>query len=333
MLILAGDIGGTNTRLLLANVLTSGQKVLAEKSYLSAAYADLYHLIREFLSEFNISSPIDSACFAVAGPVVSGVSSITNLPWEIRELELSQLLKTSNVCLINDFAAVSIGISQLNDADVITIQQGDLDSSELIHCNKAVVGAGTGLGTSHMVWHNEAYEIYPSEAGHAGFTPESVQQSQLLSWLQKTHSHVSLEMLLSGRGLQTLYRFLQEFSGITESKEITQQMQAGDAAKIITDQALAKADELCQKTLNLFIEIYGAAAGNIALHYYPLGEVFIAGGIGAKIKDQLVGPEFTNAFVNKGLMTSNMQRIRVKLIVEEKVGLYGALKQAVTLIK
>ncbi len=331
MKILAGDIGGTNTRLLLADIDENGRHILAEKSYLSADYDGLIQVINIFFFDIGIQAPVNAACFAVAGPVENGFVSVTNLPWVISEEQLRKVLQTNNVKLINDFVAVSYGISELKNDDVLVLQQGISNNNRVEKPGAAIVGAGTGFGVSHRVWLSDNYQVLPSEAGHAGFAPKNEQQLKLLGWLQKKYSYVSLGMLLSGRGLFTIYQFLHEETGLPESVDINEAMKKRDPAQIITEHALSNTDELCKKTLDCFIDIYGASAGNVALHYYPVDEVYIAGGIAVKIKDRLMSQRFINAFVNKGLLSSNMEKITIKLITQDKVGLYGALSHALTL--
>lgn len=331
MQILAGDIGGTHTRLICSGMSDAGKRIAVEKSYPSANYAGLTQLIEVFFSEHSITRAIGAACFAIAGPVESGVAIVTNLPWVISEKELSSNLSTPRVKLINDFVAAAHGISDLQNTEMLVLQQGLIFEEESAHPNAAVIGAGTGFGASHRVWMDDSYQIFSSEAGHAGFAPENAEQNRLLAWLQKKHSHVSLEMLLSGNGLVTIHHFLHEVVGLHDSLVITDAMKKIDPAQIIAEQALLGNDIVCQKALDIFIDIYGAAASNVALHYYPVHELYIAGGIAPKIKEKMLGPRFINAFFNKGLMSANMKKITIKLITQDKVGLYGALAHAHTL--
>lgn len=318
---LVGDIGGTNTRLLFANMNGSVCEEFHEKSFSSHNYSDLTEVINKFLLDCKITHSIDAACFAIAGPVENGTVSVTNLPWVIKEDELKEDLHISHVKLINDFLAVAIGIAELKENDFILLQEG----KNSVNSDAAVIGAGTGLGAAHLVWEDNYYHPYTSEAGHTGFAPENTLQSELLIWMQQQYSHISLEMLLSGKGLVTIYDFLHEIKGINESLQVKEAMKVNDPAQVITEYALADTDELCQQTLACFIDIYGAAAGNVALYYYPIGELYIAGGIAAKIKDKMIGPAFIQAFIDKGLLSSNMKKITIKLIIQDKVGLYGAL--------
>jgi len=310
---LVGDIGGTNTRILLSK--ENGD--ILEKNYFSKDFNSLYDVIDKFFIDFNFNESINAACFAIAGPVENGSVSVTNLPWVIDEEQLKKHLCTTHVKLINDFYAVAKGISKLNKNDIVIVQQG----KKPVNSDIAIIGAGTGLGAANIVDNN----IYTSEAGHAGFSPENTLQSELLLWMQQQYSHVSLEMLLSGKGILNIYNFFKTVKGINESEKVKSAIMEFNAARIITEVAQKNEDELCQKTLSCFIDIYGAAAGNIALHYYPVGEVYIAGGIAAKIKDKISSPDFIQGFCNKGLLTEKMKNITVKLITQEKVGLLGAL--------
>ena len=328
MRLIAGDIGGTNTRLLFAEKKAAGRVVLVEKRYPSARYSDFVEVLELFLSEHDICVPVDAACFAIAGPVESAVVSVTNLSWVIRQQPLCELLQTPHVEFINDFAAVAYGIPGLDETDFLVLQRGLAADDKVINPDAAVVGAGTGLGVAQLVWQKDHYIPFSSEAGHVGFAPENALQTELLSWMQQKHEHVSLEWLLSGKGLVTIYHFLHEVTGLPESPDICEAMQDADPAQVISDFALRQDDNLCQRTLEMFIDIYGAAAGNAALHYYPIGVLYIAGGIAAKIKDSMVDGRFTMSFNNKGAMSSVMKKITIKLISQEKVGIYGALSYA-----
>lgn len=328
MYLLAGDIGGTNSRLLVAESTTSEYRIIAEQDYPSNSYPGLLEVVEVFFAEYGITTAVDAACFAIAGPVQEGLVSVTNLPWVISAQELSEHLHIPEVKLINDFVAVAHGIAELNDADMLVLQHGQTSSPTAGNADAAVIGAGTGLGVSHLVCHDKHCQPYPSEAGHVGFAPENQQQCNLLSWLLQQHSHVSVEMLLSGRGLATLYQYQQKVSGLAESASVRLAMQQGDPAQVITERALAETDELCSLTVDLFTDIYGSAAGNVALHYYPIETLYIAGGIAAKIRDRLVNGRFIDAFLNKGAMSSVLHKVTVKLVAEEKTGLFGALSVA-----
>ena len=325
MILLAGDIGGTNTRLLLVEYKASVSNVLFEKDYVSADYSDFYVLLNRFLEETGCLPVIDAACFAVAGPVRNNEARVTNLPWIIKAQDIKDTFKISNVSVINDFVAVSLGVSVLEDKYVETIQHGTYSVKNIIHPTSVIIGAGTGLGVACRIWVNDHYHIISSEIGHTNFSPSTLMQTELLIWLQQTQTQVSLESVLSGRAFETLYTFLRDIKKIPESSQIRESIETGHPAKVITDAALLRDDELSVMTVELFVEIYGSAAGNSALNYYPVDEVLIAGGIAPKIKDLICSPLFINAFNQKGLMAANMQKIAVRLITQDRLGLHGAL--------
>lgn len=331
MKILAGDIGGTNTRLIYGKYDNSQRRTVAEKNYLSKDYADFDQVLKYFLSEHNIPTSIDAACFAIAGPIKSGVAEVTNLPWVIKEKELKNKFRISNLKLINDFVAVVYGLDLLQDEDIQVLQSS---KSSTNNTNKTVVlGAGTGFGVAYRVCVNNSYHVYSTEAGHTGFSPENEIQCHLLNWLLKDKSHVSLEDILSGKGIITIYKFLQQHLQLAESNDVIDAMRKSDPSQVITDFGLSKRDNLSQKTLEFFVDIYGSAAANAALSFYPIDELFIAGGIAPKIKDKLTDEHFINAFISKGLMSSSMKNITVKLVLQDKVGLNGSLSQAMLLLK
>ena len=330
MHILAGDIGGTNSRLIFAEAGEKSCHIIAEKSYPSAEFDGLLPVIDIFLAGHDLTAAIDAACFAIAGPVEFGVAKVTNLPWVIEEQGLCQHLQTPRVKLINDLAAAAYGVLELEETDLLLMQAG-LDRVKVTaNPDAVVVAAGTGLGAAHCVWLNDHYQVLPSESGHGGFAPENAEQSELLTWLQKSHSHVSLEMLLSGRGLVTIYHFLRDVKGLTESSVVHDEMQQAEHARVISEHGQTGDDVLCQKTLDIFVDIYGAAAGDIVLQHYPVSELYIAGGIAPKIKEKMLESRFIDAFVNKGLMLTNMKKVTVKLVMQEKAGLFGALSLART---
>ena len=327
MYLLAGDIGGTNTRLICVELIGRNKAVKFDADYLSNDFSSFDQLLDKFLIDNAINQSVESACFAVAGPVKSGVVSVTNLPWVISESEIKKKFSINNVKLINDFIAVAYGISQIEEKDMIVLQQGSNEAVASINNNAVVIGAGTGLGACHLVEQQGRYVAYPSEAGHVSFSPQNQQQSDLLKWLWKTQGYVSVENLLSGRGIATIYQYLKTLAKSIENDAIREQIILNDPAKVITDNAISNNCNLCKQTVDMFLNIYGSVASNVLLHYYPVSQLYIAGGIANKIKNIMKDGQFIDAFNNKGLMQKNMQDVSVKLVCQEKTGLYGALSQ------
>jgi len=329
---LSGDIGGTNTRLIYFSESSLGRKIIAETFYKSKKYSTFEMALKQFISENSINS-IDAACLAVAGPVTSGIVSVTNLPWVVSEEKLKGEFKIPYVKVINDFVAIAYGLSELKNSDFLTLQSFDHDISDDLNNDAVVVGAGTGLGVSHLICKNGVYHPQSSEAGHASFSAHNQQQCNLLSWLMKKDNHVSQESILSGRGLLTIYRYLRDVEGLAESSEISDKFVGSDPAQVIAESALADTDTLCVKTVNMFISIYGGTASDIVLHYYPVSTLYIAGGIAAKISKLMTAGTFLHAFLSKGLMADNMKKIEIKLVCEERAGLLGAMAQSALLTK
>jgi len=326
MRILAGDIGGTHTRLVYVQD-DAEAAVRYEKSYSSRDYNSAVEVIEAFLSCYDIKLPLDVACLAVAGPVISGSASLTNLPWKITEQALSNALQTQHICLINDLVASGFAIPSLNDSAMLSIKQGRCDHQPPAEADAVVIGLGTGLGAAHLVWQGDHYRVLSSEVGHAAFAPGNEVQVRLLSWMQRQQSHVSVELLLSGRGIYTIYQFFRDEVGLPQARSIGLALQSGDPAQLISEHAIAGDDALCEQTLSCFIDIYAAVVGDIVLHYYPLAAVYLVGGIPAKIESLLVSRKkiFAQQFCNKGLMHDNLQQLPIKLVVDDSAGCDGAI--------
>jgi glucokinase len=299
-----------------------------EKIYASGAYGSLIAIIEDFLLLYDIQRPLDAACLAVAGPVISGCASLTNLPWQVCEQELASFLQTEKVSLTNDLVAVAYAVPDLKPGQLLVVQQGESDPAIASKSDAVVIAAGTGLGASHLVWQGDHYQAFSSEVGHAGFAPQTTVQGQLLAWLQQRHAHVSVEMLLSGSGIYTIYQFYRDVMGLPESQGVWESMQGADPARVISRHALAGSDELCVQALKCFVEIYGAVTGDITLHYFPVNSVYLAGGIAPKIKEALAAPAFLHAFANKGPMQGNLQRLPIRLVLADNPGLDGAIVYA-----
>ncbi len=349
-LLLAGDIGGTKTILRLVNAEADSTvagallQILYEERYSSPEFPDLAPIVRRFLKEAAEqlgSSPLpETACFAIAGPVVGNTSSLTNLSWLLDGERLQHELNIPKVALINDFAAVGYGILGLNDAgDLHPLQK----APRQLHAPIAVIGAGTGLGEGFLIPTGTGYSVYPSEGGHADFAPRSQLEFQLLNYLldKLNITRISVERVVSGQGIVAIYQFLRDRQTASETPDIaevirTWERQAGqektvDPAAAIAIAAADKSDHLSEQTMNLFAEAYGAEAGNLALKLLPYGGLYIAGGIAAKNVPLLDAGGFMHAFTDKGRVSALLETIPVYIVLNPKVGLIGAALYAVKL--
>jgi glucokinase len=260
------------------------------------------------------------ACLAIAGPVVNNISQLTNLSWQLDAQEMQAALGIPNIHLINDFAAVGYGILALQPEDLCVLQ----DQPMIPHQPIAVLGAGTGLGEALLIWQQAQYEVLSLEGGHADFPARTQAEIGLLQYLQKQHGRVSVERVVSGQGIHAIYQYLCTTEIAPESPAVRLKIQSQDAAAVIATHGLNQTDQLCVQTLDLFVAAYGAEAGNLALKSLPYGGLYIAGGIGPKISPKMQDGTFIENFLDKGRLRSLLEKIRISLILNSKVGVLGA---------
>ena len=339
--LLAGDIGGTKTALRLVDAEMNKPnpdmrfKTLHENRYVSANFMDLVPMVRQFLSEAeqggHATAP-EKACFAIAGPVVNNTSKLTNLSWSLSADRLSQQLGIAQVSLINDFAAVGYGVLGLQPADLLTLQNGKLQSDAPI----GVIGAGTGLGQGFLIAQGGDHKVYPTEGGHSDFAPRTEIEFQLSRYLLDKHNiqRLSVERVVSGQGIVAIYQFLRDRQLAEESPDIKQvvrtwERETGreksvDPAATISQAALEKRDRLSEQAMHLFVDAYGAEAGNLALKLLPYGGLYIAGGIAPKILPLIQDSSFLSSLIDKGRMLPLLETVPVHIVLNPKVGLIGA---------
>jgi glucokinase len=300
--LLGGDVGGTKTLLRC----TDDGSVVRETRYESAAHATFDDLVQTFLE--TVPGHIDASCFAVAGPVLDRRAEVTNLHWTIDADALQRSLPVGRVALINDFYAVALGVPLLGDDDLVSIQRGRRDRKAPI----AILGAGTGLGEAIVVPQGARYEVLASEGGHADFGPQDEEQARLFLQLHQRYGHVSSERVVSGMGLVNIFTFL-------GGEEVT----AADIGA-----RAGSGDELANRAFTIFVDAYGAEAGNMALRTLSRGGVYLAGGIAAKNVGRFTDGAFLEAFLRKGRFRDLVATIPVDLITNETVGLIGAMEGA-----
>jgi len=316
--ILAADIGGTKT---LFQLSSEQGEILFEKEYVSQQFASFDLVLAGFLSQDQVTSHrIHSACFAVAGPVSGRDANVTNLPWTLNADALASQFELEHVHLCNDFEAVAYGIACLGDEDIFTLQEGEEDTQ----APRAIIGAGTGLGQALLLPDGDNWKVVATEGGHTDFAPTDRQQTLLLEHLIERFGHVSYERVVSGVGLVTIYEFLRAYQQCDENPTLRQAMMNNDAGAAISQFALEHEDPLATEALDMFIQIYGAQAGNLALTVSPKGGVYLAGGIAAKNIERFKNGLFIQAFNAKGRMQPLMERIPVRIVLQPKVGLLGA---------
>jgi glucokinase len=315
--ILSGDIGATKTLLRISAA--AEPTPLLQKSYASAAYAGLGELLDVFLAEAGVRDII-SACFALPGPVTDRVVKLTNLPWVVDGDALAARFAIKRVSLINDFEAAGYGVAALQAADLLTLQAG----SEQAQGVRLVVGAGTGLGVAWLSAQQDIYQVHPSEGGHMDFAPVDDKQSLLLRYLQHRHGHVSYERIVSGPGLIAIFEFMRETGLATPSPQLLAAMGEGDEAAAISQFSRHGDEPIARMTVDLFLSIYGAFVGNLALAALPRGGIYVAGGIAAKMAAQMQRGEFLSAFLSKGRFAGLLATLPIHIVLNSHVGLLGA---------
>jgi len=322
-MILAADVGGTKTALGLFDDHGGGLTAVRERVLSSREFPAFESLVKAFLAD-GPSTVLTTACFGVAGPVVQGRAVTTNLPWELDEQRLAAAIRVKRVKLLNDLEAMAHGALAVPSSSLLTLQPGQPREGNL-----AVVAAGTGLGEAMLVWDGARYVVMASEGGHVDFAPRTDVEIALLRFLHLRFGRVSYERVLSGPGLHNIYMFLRETGGAPEPAWLTERFAHGDPAAVISEAALEGADPTCVGALDLFVSIYGAEAGNLALKALAVGGVFLGGGIAPKLATRLTADDtFLRAFRDKGRLAKLMTVIPVKVILDPRVGLLGAARVA-----
>ncbi|MDZ7696350.1 MAG: glucokinase [Deltaproteobacteria bacterium] len=319
--VLAGDIGGTKTNLAVFTAESGLNAPITEATFPSGDYPSLEVIVQEFLS--GTQTKIDIASFGVAGPVVNGKSKITNLPWMMDEARLANALGIASVHLLNDLLALASAVPLLTGKDLHVLNTGRAVSGGPM----AVVAPGTGLGEAYLTWDGTTYRAHASEGGHADFAPSNALEIGLLQYLLKRFDHVSYERVCSGSGLVNIYTYLKDSGYAEEPAWLADQMASvHDPTPAIVQAALdeERPCRLCQATLNMFISILGAEAGNVALKVMASGGVYLGGGILPRIVSAIEKGPFMEAFGRKGRMSHLLEDIPVYVILNPKAALMGA---------
>jgi len=321
-MILAGDIGGTHARLAFFEAINGHFRLISASVFPSREYAGLDAIVAKFVETADLRP--DTACFGVAGPVRNGRVEASNLPWIIESKSLADELRIPKTLLINDLEANAWGIATLDPKDVIPLNRVNGAPAG----NQAVIAAGTGLGEAGLYWDGTRHHVFACEGGHADFAPNNELEIELLRYLAARYGHVSCERVISGPGLVNIFRFLRDTKRGSEPEWLTEEMQRGDPAAAISRAAMEGKCALSEQALDLFISIYAAEAGNLALKLMATGGVYLGGGIAPKLLPKLTEPRFMQAFVSKGRMQSLMEAMPVKVITNDNTALMGAARCA-----
>lgn len=323
-MILAGDIGGTKTVLALIEKHSDGAiRCIAEQTFASSEFQDFNQILELFLAN---QPPLSAACLGVAGPVIKQRCQTTNLPWVLDARELKLRLGTDRIKLLNDLEAMAIGMLHLQPDEFIELNPNAQTNTG----NIAVIAAGTGLGEAMLFWDGEQYHPIATEGGHCDFAPMNSQQDKLLNHLRGIYpEHVSCERILSGIGFSHIYDFLiaNDFGKPCPAVPAANDPNHPgiDRSAVISRFGIHGEDTVCSEVVRLFVEIYGAEASNLALKAFATGGVFIGGGIGPKIRTVLESGGFMEGFMAKGRFRPMLEKISVKLALNPRTPLLGAM--------
>jgi glucokinase len=326
--ILAGDIGGTKTHLGLFRFENGAPMLLREHRYATADFKSLEDACGDFLSAGK--EPIEAACFGVPGPIIDREATATNVHWKMQEGSLGRALGGTRVRLINDLGAAAYGVIHLADSEVCVLQRGAFARHQ---GDIAIIAAGTGLGEAALVFENGRYFAVASEGGHANFAPRDDEQIELYRYLRARFGHVSAERVLSGPGLFNIYSFLREHRRTPEPAWLSERFAKEDASAVVSEAALEHRDPECEHALEMFADIYGGEAGNLALKVLAIGGVYLSGGIAPKILPALTDGRFMRAFVDKGRLDEMLSKIEVRVALNQGVGLIGAAYCATSMLE
>ncbi len=320
-MILAGDIGGTNARLALFDVRNGQFNLVTATVFPSQRYSGLDQIVTEFVNTSGMRP--SQACFGVAGPVTNGKVETSNLPWIIESRRLADELQIKKALLINDLEATGWGIAALTAGDLVALNKLTGAAG-----NQALIAAGTGLGEAGLYWDGTRHHVFASEGGHCDFAPLNDLEVELFRYLYSRYGHVSYERVVSGPGLVNVFEFLRDTGRGKVSSWLSEEMQTVDPAAAISAAAMDAKCPMSEQAMDIFISVFGAEAGNLALKFKATGGVFLAGGIAPKILPKLATPLFLDAFLDKGRLRHLMEVMPVKVITNDKLALLGAARCA-----
>jgi glucokinase len=325
--ILAGDVGGTKCNLALFAENNGRLEFVFRERFASKEFAQFDYIIREFARRAAPhlgGEKIRAAGFGVAGPVINNRIHATNLPWIVDADTLAREVGVKSVVLVNDLGATGHSLEHLPPEDFCVLNPG----TPVPGATLALLAAGTGLGEGILFWDGNRYKVVPSEGGHSDYSPRTDQQVELLKFMRHRYRQVSWELILSGRGFRTLHEFL-----APSVKHPIFEDPDADPAPFITKSGLDHSCPVCVEALDLWTNIYGAEAGNLALKVLALGGVYVAGGIAVKILPKMKDGTFFNVFKDKWHFEKMLLNVPVSIVLNESAPLIGAAYEAYASLK
>jgi glucokinase len=299
------------------------------ESYASRDFASVDEILLDFHGRHR--PRLAAGCIGIAGPVRGNRCTATNLPWTVDGAELARLTGLDEFRLLNDLEAVGYGIDVLEPREILELQPGAPQSKGADAAgNRAVIAAGTGLGEAGLFRDGSVWRPFATEGGHADFAPKDELEIALLRFLQRDYERVSWERVLSGPGLANLHRFVLSTAvqAGAEPPGLADEMRAGDPAAAIAKYAANGESAICVRAIELFVRLYGAEAGNLALKMMATGGLYIGGGIAPKNLPWIQTGTFLEAFLAKGRMRPLLEAMPVRILLNAQAALLGAARCA-----
>lgn len=318
-MLLGGDVGGTKTKLALFERTAAGLERGVVEKFDSKAFESLTDIVRLFLE--RTKAKVEAACFGIPGPVKNGAVWTPNLPWKMSEAELSTSLCIPKVRLVNDLAATTAAVPHLSARQLHVLHEGIPDPAARV---RAVLAPGTGLGQACLYSIDGQHHVIASEGGHVEFAPWSDEEVELMRFLRAELGHVSAERVISGMGLENIYKFLRHSGFAAESAAVADLLRREPAAVVITRLGLSGECALCVKALDMLASLIGAQAGNIALTYLATGGVYLGGGMPPRILERLKSGLTLKAYADKGRLSEFVRSIPLIVITDDEAATYGA---------
>lgn len=325
---LAGDIGGTKTRLSIFENSKSGLVCCETKKFSSQAYPNFISLFEEFQNMTGCQE-FEAACLGAPGPVINGEVNATNLPWSLSETHISEICRIPKVLLVNDLYATAAAIPYFPREKIRNLYRGTPPMET--ERRSVIVAPGTGLGQAFFKTVEGDLWICPSEGGHSDLAPTTPLEVELYQYLSLDYKHVSYERVLSGLGLVNVYRFLKSAGYGEEPPELSARLSTEDKAAVIGDSGIKGEFELCSKALDLFVSLLGSHAGNLALAFGVNDAVYLGGGIPPKIIDKLMDGQLVQSFLNKGRLSEAVSGTSINVILDDHAAIFGAANLALRL--
>jgi len=320
-MLLAGDVGGTKTLLGLYAPAPERPALVRALAFATTDHPTLEAIVGEFLEAERVApGVVRAATFGVAGPIVEQEAELTNVPWRVRAASVAAAFGFARVTLLNDLEAMAYSVPVLRPDELACLQAG----RRVPTGNAALIAAGTGLGEALLHYVDGRLIPSPTEGGHADFAPRNAEEIALLEHVTRWFGRADYERVLSGPGLMNIHAFTHPAG----CRACDGEADPSRKPSVISQAAMSGACPGCARALDLFVSIYGAEAGNLALRSVATAGVFLGGGIAPKILPRLQDGRFLDAFRAKTPMDQFASQVPVAVILNERAGLLGAAVHA-----